>query len=86
MGETGTKVTCLKCEQALESLLPDSQGHQPIRGLAFKTRGHYGSTYFDPMDGTYLELSVCDKCVRNADRKGYIYHSQPARAKTGAGE
>lgn len=36
---------------------------QPSGGLAFRTRGHYGSTFFDPMDGSGLEIAVCDECV-----------------------
>lgn len=66
-------ITCIKCEKRLKNILADS--HQPVDGLAFFTQGHYGSGYFDPMDGTYLELSICDECVEAADKKGYVFHS-----------
>ena len=32
-------------------------------GLHFRTYGHYGSTIFDPMDGTYLDVAICDECI-----------------------
>jgi hypothetical protein len=35
----------------------------PMSGLHFQTYGHYGSTIFDPMDGTSLDIAICDECV-----------------------
>jgi hypothetical protein len=51
--------------------------HQPVDGLGFHTRGAYGSSYFDPMDGSYLELSICDGCVEEADKKGFVNRGEP---------
>lgn len=32
-------------------------------GTAFRIYGHYGSTVFDPMDGSSLEIVICDECL-----------------------
>lgn len=68
---------CVACRKPLENISTafGSDAHQPYDGLAFHTYGHYGSTYFDPMDGeTYLELSICDECVKRADEEGLVRH------------
>jgi hypothetical protein len=38
--------------------------NQPSDGTAFWSTGHYGSTFFDPMDGSQIEITVCDECLR----------------------
>ena len=65
-------LTCIRCEKQLENIL-EGGPHQPVNGLAFSTPGHYGSTYFDPMNGSYLELSICDDCVRWAHERGLTH-------------
>lgn len=62
---------CIACKKVLENIM-DERGFQPARGLAFVTRGHYGSTFFDPMDGSFLEIAVCDDCVRAATEAGIV--------------
>lgn len=75
MTETPKTLRCIKCEKQMRNF---SNGcHQPDNGLGFHTRGAYGSTYFDPMDGSYLELSICDDCVQEADAKGLVHHGEP---------
>jgi len=61
-------VPCFKCGEALNSAMPDSD-NIPYKGTAFQTHGHYGSTVFDPMDGTYLELNICDECLTAAPER-----------------
>jgi hypothetical protein len=42
----------------------------PMNGLHFLTRGHYGSTIFDPIvtDET-LDVAICDLCImKNLDK------------------
>lgn len=47
---------------------------QPSGGLAFQTTGHYGSAFFDPMDGSRLEIAVCDQCVSQlASDTDYVF-------------
>lgn len=58
---------CFKCDRSLTNAFMD--GIQPIEGTAFLTHGHYGSTYFDPMDGSKIEIVICDKClIENEDK------------------
>lgn len=67
--------TCLKCGNSLGNLGGKQRGFQPNDGLAFLTRGHYGTTYFDPMDGSYLEIVICDRCIEVAENSGIVYRS-----------
>lgn len=76
---------CLMCGKLLKSVLPSPDVNQPMGGTSFTTQGHYGSTLFDPMDGTRLELNVCDPCllerrdrVDHLDRDGHIRPWDPA--------
>lgn len=62
---------CFKCGQALKNATSTSDGlamnqNQPSEGLSFKSHGHYGGTAFDPMDGHYLEINICDLCLLKA--------------------
>jgi hypothetical protein len=58
-------VTCVVCKTELENLEWGDEDHvQPLDGLAFSTRGHYGSGIFDPISSPeYIEIVVCDLCV-----------------------
>ena len=38
-------------------------------GVSFHTHGNYGSTVFDPMNGTYLEIYICDDCLLDNKEK-----------------
>jgi hypothetical protein len=69
---------CIRCNKDLANIA--DIGLQPSKGLAFQTRGHYGSTYFDPMPefggpSTYLEIVVCDNCVKSAEMEGIVHRS-----------
>ena len=63
-------VPCFVCGKELENFQWDSAVEvHPSGGLAFRTYGHYGSVVFDPMDGTSLDIAICDLCVmKNLDR------------------
>lgn len=67
------KVVCICCKKQMANFEHAQRGQQPMGGLAFNTRGHYGSTYFDPMNGEYLEISICDPCVIAAVSEGIVY-------------
>lgn len=63
---------CIVCGTRLDAAMPDTQ-NQPFAGTCFDTHGHYGSTIFDPMmDREYLEIVVCDDCLRFASRRGQV--------------
>lgn len=55
---------CIKCNTELKDIGEKDKYLQPVDGLAFETHGHYGSGFFDPCDGTRLEIVVCDDCLR----------------------
>jgi hypothetical protein len=57
---------CIVCGR---DLLSCSRPNQPLDGLSFSTPGHYGTTVFDPMDGSALEINVCDPCLSEAGEK-----------------
>lgn len=64
MSETRLHLKCIKCAKEMENITPE--GVQPCDGLAFHSYGHYGSAYFDPLDGTCIQIAVCDECLEAA--------------------
>lgn len=66
---------CIVCGKALRNVTDDSS-NQPNDGTAFQTEGHYGSTVFDPMDGTVLEVNLCDPCLLAAAEQGRVFWSR----------
>lgn len=68
------KLQCIRCEKDLKNIL--EKGIQPVGGLAFHTHGHYGSAFFDPLDGTHIQIVVCDVCLSVANDRGQV--SEPA--------
>lgn len=69
---------CVVCRASLPNLEED--GFHPNGGTAFHTSGHYGSGVFDPMDGTYLEIAICDNCLRTAGADGVVVMGFPQPA------
>jgi hypothetical protein len=70
-------LSCFKCGKTLENATRTSDGlamnqNQPSEGLAFMSHGAYGSTVFDPMDGHFLEINICDLCLLKAIPDGTI--------------
>lgn len=55
-------LNCIVCDKELENVFEEAQ-NQPYEGLSFVSYGHYGGTAFDPMDGRYLEVNICDECL-----------------------
>jgi len=66
---------CVVCGAAVENM-DDTYANSPYAATAFVTHGHYGSTIFDPMNGSYLELNVCDVCVRRLAGEGKVLLGQ----------
>jgi hypothetical protein len=65
---------CIVCDRELTNI---DGPNQPSNGIAFSTPGHYGTTVFDPMDGSRLEINVCDPCMRGAATRGQVLHYRP---------
>lgn len=62
---------CIACGKPMKNYQDDGT-LQPSGGLAFQTQGHYGSAVFDPMDGSLLEIAVCDDCIGRASRRNEV--------------
>lgn len=52
---------CLICGMQVETEFGSPE--QGSGGTCFSTPGHYGSTAFDPMDGSLLSVILCDPCL-----------------------
>lgn len=72
MIQTDATIACFCCDKQMSNWIYDSprpDGTEsrvtvhPMGGLHFQTYGHYGSRAFDPMDGTALDIAICDECI-----------------------
>lgn len=71
---------CIACGAELEGVNngPDYTGNQPYAGTTFVSHGQYGSTIWDPMDGSYIMVNICDLCLRRlAERVIVARSTQP---------
>jgi hypothetical protein len=70
-------LTCIVCDRQFERAANDPLFDAvPYGGTLFYSSGHYGSTVFDPFDGTKLEIIVCDKClVERQLRVALVFHA-----------
>jgi hypothetical protein len=63
---------CLVCKKGLVRVFDDAHQAQAEDGLFCETSGNYGSTFFDPMDGSELSFCVCDTCMKEACEAGRV--------------
>lgn len=68
---------CLGCGKPLASIfelpLPESGFvNYPSDATIFTTHGNYGSTVFDPGDGSALVINICDACLLQAQVEGRV--------------
>ncbi len=70
------KIFCIKCDKKVDNLAKKKYDIHPCGGTQFRSYGHYGSTVFDPMDGSYIVICICDTCltacmkIKNAVHEG----------------
>lgn len=76
-------VPCIVCGKELQNVDKDAE-NQPYEGTAFETHGHYGSTAFDPLNGSMLEINFCDDCLVKAGKAGRVLWRREAKALVGA--
>ncbi len=60
---------CLKCDKELEAAFGEGDDYPPSEAVIFYAQGNYGSTVFDPMDGSSLKIYICDDCLSKAADK-----------------
>lgn len=73
---------CIVCGEKLKTVqgmeADDKVVNQPAHGLTFTAGGQYGCQVFDPMDGSTLEINICDDCMKKAAKKGRVIHNESA--------
>lgn len=72
-----TTLPCIVCGKKLKDIGSGSINH-PSEGISFSSPGQYGTTAFDPMDGSLLEINICDGCIVAAARVRRVLFKQPA--------
>lgn len=81
------QLPCFMCGRPLYPSFEEITGidNQPMGGLGFSARGHYGSGYFDPISNDYaalsnlLEIAICDSCLfdhRDRTRFSRVWNEQ----------
>lgn len=69
---------CLVCGVVLPNVDPESV-NQPSGGTYLQSHGSYGSTVWDPFDGSFLEFSICDDCLVKAGDTGRALRGRDRR-------
>lgn len=70
---------CIVCGRKLDRVDNMSDETSPYAGTNFSSSGHYGSTVFDPMDGSFIALNVCDPCLKAAGEQGRVVCGRTSR-------
>lgn len=75
------KSNCIICEAPVDNwdIAYEKPTVHPIGGTIFRTYGNYGSSVFDPMDASYLDVVICDSCLKA--RSQYTYPGVNAEYK-----
>lgn len=69
-------VPCIVCRKKLTDIESGSPNHADDAN-EFRTYGQYGSTVFDPGDGTSLAVNICDECLVKAGHEGAVLTAAP---------
>jgi len=62
---------CIVCAKTLTNVFEDVV-NQPKGGTIFRSSGNYGSTVFDEIDASFLEVNICDDCLKAASEQQQI--------------
>lgn len=67
---------CIVCSKELLTVNTSSSHveNQPSGGTNFTSRGHYGSTVFDPDGRESISINICDECLRSKAQEGFVTH------------
>lgn len=64
---------CIVCGEVLrDTEVSEEHNVIPYDGITFEGHGNYGSRLFDPLDGSYLIMVLCDSCAK--ERGDRIIH------------
>lgn len=75
---TTVPLPCISCGYPPKAITAGDR--QPLGATTFVSHGHYGSGVFDRMSGQWLEVNVCDDCIRIGARKGRVEVGSPPAA------
>lgn len=82
------KINCIVCQSEVDNwdiaYPKDAIQVHPIGGTVFRTYGNYGSTVFDPMNASYLEIVVCNDCLKSRLHHTYAGVNAEYRAELDA--
>ena len=70
-----THCHCVICDKKLDNIDDRDDQVQPNNGLAFITYGHRGTNFFDPCNGDYLQIVVCDECLKALDSEEKLVYN-----------
>lgn len=70
---------CIVCNVRLNRVDDHCDETQPYEGTNFHSQGHYGSTVFDPMDGSYVSFNICDTCLVERGQTGHVVCGRRSR-------
>lgn len=62
------KRPCFCCEKKIKI-----EHGSPKNGTAWETNGNYNSCLFDPMGDEYIEIYICDDCLRKKAKFAYYF-------------
>lgn len=77
LGGGRDSLPCIVCKTPMRRVRDGGYELQPSEGLHFSSEGAYGTTVFDPMDLSTLDVIICDECIVAAAREGRVLLSQP---------
>lgn len=77
-------VPCIICDKVVYKVFEGVE-NQPYEATNFQSYGQYGSTTWDPFDGSYLEINICDTCMREKAAAGKILVTRSHRPIIAAG-
>lgn len=66
---------CLVCRKGLIAIEASPDGEHPQDGVAFTTRGNYGSAVYDDAAGRQMHVNICDPCLEAAIAAGVTRES-----------
>lgn len=66
--------SCIICKKQIKPLYEGE--HTPEYATTFHTSGHDGSGLFDPMDGSFLQINICDNCLAAAAEQDLVLVGQ----------
>jgi hypothetical protein len=80
MKENEFVLDCIVCKDKIDWNGSPTGKNNPYGATVFTSRGNYGSTVFDPiMGGDFLEINICDKCLKYAAQNQRVLHGNCLR-------